>query len=1259
MFEVTGSDVAALTDVDLRTLVARLALAEMRGVGLPKSSVTAGGSQTAPDGGLDVRVSVPGSMVSPDFVPRAETGFQVKKPDMGAAAIAKEMKPKGQLRPIFQELADRDGAYIIVSAQGSVTDTPLQDRKNAMRDTLAELKDGARIHVDFYDRDRMAIWINGFPGVAAWVMGRLGRRLSGWSAIGEWVGTRAGEIDDYLSGGATCIIDERTKEREALTLLEGIARIRQSLSEAGTCVRLIGLSGVGKTRLVQALFEDGVGIDALDPGIAIYTDYSDNIDPTARDMARQLVGAGERAVLVVDNCNPATHGELAKICHVENSKVSLLTVEYDVRDDEPEHTEVFRLQSVSPEIVDNWIAKHFPAISQLDREKIAEFSDGNFRVARALADTLGKGETLGQLKSRDLFTRIFDQRAGTTADLLQAAEDLSLVYSYDGEDTSSGSELGRIAAIRGTAPQQLFRATAELKGRGIVQIRGRWRALLPHAIANPLAARALERISASDFDVFYHTLGSRMKRSLTRRLGYLHDSPAAQMTIKRWLDVGGPLDDLTELGEDGVAILRNLAPVAPKGVLSKIRKVSTGPCADKFLDATTSNRTSLIGLVKALAFEPEMFDDAAWTLVQFLCAEPNDKTYNSARNAFKELFHLYLSGTGALIDQRIALTRRLVNSHHEGEHRCGMLALEGLLEANYFVSHHSFDFGARPRNYGWQPQTYEDVRRWYTKAIELAVELKNDPDTSKIFAQSIRFLWWSSASLDALEAASMAFADGGAWIDGWLNFRGALRFGGKAMPEDCRKQLERIIDCIKPVDLADRTRALVLQHSHDSYDIVDGEEHGNDGESVHRAYLRAFEAAVDVGKAVAVSPPDLNILLPEILSTRKATRAFQFGRGLAQGSFDLNETWLALIAHYRVIPPDKRSPVTMGGFLSDAHIRDADFTTPVLEDLTRDSDLASLLPYLQAHVAMDKVGIARLRAAIARSLLSSGDFRSIENVFIDSAPPADLKDLLLDIASLPGGVPITIEMLHMYIFGRGKPDDQIAPELIDAGRDLLTQLSLEKAGAHDYSVGLIIQRCLTGPEGEGAARHLCWNIRSRFEACKVSMHDVKHLLEGLFSVQPTVALDELLIAEHTIPLSTMRAIRFGNSFPVDKIPENILTDWADQDAEFRYKLLSQEVGIFNGKDEGALSISPIYLSLLTKAPDKSQFLGNYRAHFYPRSSWSGSLADILIRRRDILRQLASHPDGAVQQWAAAMEAPVAEWIETERPRDRRHEESFE
>ncbi|WP_342239537.1 hypothetical protein, partial [Inquilinus sp. OTU3971] len=540
MFDITGDDIAKLNDADLRTLVARLALAELAARDAPLSAVTAGGNQDAADGGLDVRVESGVPLTAPDFVPRAQTGFQVKKPDMPGSSITKEMRPEGTLRDVIGALADAGGAYIIVSAQGSVADKPLQDRKKVMRDALAGHPKANALLTDFYDRNRLANWVNHYPGVAAWVRGKIGGDISGWLPIGDWSGTSTVGGGDYLFDGKTCLIDERSRQREKLSLIEGIERIRASLREPRQCIRLIGLSGLGKTRLVQALFETGIGGAPLDPSLSVYTDYSDEITPTAREMARRLVQAGQRAILIVDNCNPTTHTELAIICSSDRSKVTLITIEYDVRDDEPERTEVFRLESASSDLVEEWLKRDFEHVSQNDRRRIAEFSDGNFRVARALAETVRRGETLGQLRSRELFERIFHQRNQPDQQLLRDAETLSLLYSFDGVDDSVESELTRLAGFADRTIPILYASIAELHRRGVVQSRGRWRAILPHAIANPLAARALERIPVSAFDGFCASLPARMLKSLSRRIGYLHDSDHAQAAVARWLLPNGP-----------------------------------------------------------------------------------------------------------------------------------------------------------------------------------------------------------------------------------------------------------------------------------------------------------------------------------------------------------------------------------------------------------------------------------------------------------------------------------------------------------------------------------------------------------------------------------------------------------------------------------------------------------------------------------------------------------------------------------------------
>ncbi|MFC3549571.1 hypothetical protein ACFOLC_00915 [Lysobacter cavernae] len=893
MFEVVGSDIERLSDTDLRSLVVRLATSELRKLGLPLSSVTAGGHQDAADGGLDVRVECPAALPRADFVPRQRTGFQVKKPDMAASAIREEMRPKGALRPAIVELAAQQGAYIIVSAQGSVADKPLRERRQAMRDQLSDLATSDDLHTDFYDRDRLAAWVNEYPGIAAWVRACANRPLDGWSSVDRWGGAQA--KGPFLTDASTCLVDESRKPGEALQVLDGVERLRSELRRPGRCVRLIGLSGLGKTRLVQALFEKDVGGDPLDPGLAAYTDYSTETRPSARDMARELIGRGEPAILIVDNCNPETHSELAKLCSESGASISPLTVEYDVREDEPEHTDVFRLQAASSDLLEKWLEQTFDYISQVDRRTIAEFSHGNFRVARALAETLKRGETLGQVKSHDLFERIFRQRNLEDKSLLMAAEDLALAYSVNGEDISSEGELAQLAAIRGIEARQLYEAIAELRRRDVAQARGRWRAILPQAIANGLATNALVRIHPDALDNLMRSASPRLCISIARRLGNLHDSREARAAAARWLVPGGALGDLFNLSGDGLQIVTNLAPLAPADVLNRIgAEVDAHP---EITAKDSSHRWEWIRLIRALGYDSEHFAAAAALLVRFIAAEPEGNKSNSAREAFAEMFHLHLSGTQAPPKMRRDLVEALLDSSTPAFQTCGLLALKALLKTSYFSSITSFDFGARSRSWGWEPKLNRDVWDWYVQAIRLcAMAAVRFDEARRILSGNVRGLWRYQACHDALEDVAGALLQKRPWIEGWIALRAALRFDGEQMPPEFRERLEALIDRLKPTDLLHRARAGVLSLGADGWDISDGETDDHEG---MRPWEKAALMAQEVGRELAHDPAVREEFMAELMVAGDQQRAFECGMGLAEGATDLNETWALLLSDSR------------------------------------------------------------------------------------------------------------------------------------------------------------------------------------------------------------------------------------------------------------------------------------------------------------------------------------------------------------------------
>ncbi|MCZ5460015.1 hypothetical protein O5625_25335, partial [Escherichia coli] len=80
---------------------------------------------------------------------------------------------------------------------------------------------------------------------------------------------------------------------------------------------------------------------------------------------------------------------------------------------------------------------------------------------------------------------------------------------------------------------QLFKAVTKLMERHIVQKRSHWRAILPHAIANKLAASALNSIPIDQLRTTFEAPDrQRLLMSFAHRLGLLHSHAVAKEIVE-------------------------------------------------------------------------------------------------------------------------------------------------------------------------------------------------------------------------------------------------------------------------------------------------------------------------------------------------------------------------------------------------------------------------------------------------------------------------------------------------------------------------------------------------------------------------------------------------------------------------------------------------------------------------------------------------------------------------------------------------------
>jgi hypothetical protein len=1258
MLEITADDIARLNDEQLRAVVARLCEAELRGRGHSAVHVTWGGNQNAADGGIDVRVALPPGTVIDGYVPRPATGFQVKAQDMPAGEIAEEMLPKGIIRPSIQGLADQSGAYIIVSSQGSTADTALTSRRDAMTEAIKDIPNANLLFVDFYDRTRIASWVRSHAGMIPWVRGLVGRAIPGWQSYGAWAYAPDGVTTEYLFDDKLRVYPVRQESDQGLSALQGLQQLRDELRQARHVVRLVGLSGVGKTRLVQALFDARIGEASLDPTLAIYTNMADGPDPQPTVLASNLAATGTRAILIIDNCPPDLHHRLSEVCRQTESKLSLITVEYDIREDEPEGTEVFTLKSSSPELIEKLVRRRFPDLSQIDAHTIAEFSGGNARIALALAGTVERNETVAGLTDEQLFQRLFRQRHEHDESLYLIAQACALVYSFQGEDVSEGetAELVRLGRPVGKTPQEVYRGVAELQRRDLVQRRGVWRAVLPHAIANRLAATALQNIPYAMVEPeLVVTSSERLMRSFSRRLGYLDTSKVAIGIVKKWLGVGGLLETVAKLNELGQAMFENVAPVAPEDALAALERAIVGQGDD-----AAKQCKKYVALLRSLAYDAALFERAVALLVTIVTAEDVNPQAHGTQ-VFVSLFHLVLSGTHATIEQRLAVIESLLASPDEKQRALGVLALKAVLEALHFSSVSNFDFGARSRDFGYWPHTQKEVQHWFSMVLRFVETVACAggpvaPQARAALAEQFRGLWLRAGSEDEITRVCSAIRNHRFWPEGWLAVRQALDLDGKGFEPERLAKLVAIENALRPTDLLQKVRAVVFSSRVQGIDLDEFEDHST--EDITTRLARTEALAQELGKAVASDEAVFAELLPELV-TSDGRLLWWFGQGLVDGSSDLAGMWQRLITAVAATEEAARRPQVLRGFLYELRTNDPMLATTLLDDAVEHETLAAIYPFLQVAVTLEDPDIARLKRSIALGRAPAVCYGHLAyGRATDPIPPADLQELLLGIAALPSGYAVAIEILYMRLHSEKKRKQGIAPEIIDTGRALLERIVFtRKNDREDYRLGEIGAACLTGETGAAVVMGMCQRL-------KRSAYDHNDLLVGLFTAQPAAALDGLCGGDQK---SLDLGIRFLRDVGIRRHPLAVVSDdnllnWCDVEPGARYLAMANVITV----SEPAGEITPprwtsLALRFLEKAPDPSAILRIFVSHFRPAGGRNGSLSTILESNATLLDELEAYP--ALRDAVAEQKVRVRTWIEQERNReqllDKERDERFE
>lgn len=1257
-FEINGDDISSLSDGDLRELVARLCEAELIQQGLPISAVTWGGAQEAADGGIDINVNVVSALANPVFIPRVNTGFQIKKNSMSRAACTKEMQKHGHIKSVIEEMANKKGAYIIVSGKDDCSDAMLSSRIEGMRNAISCLPNKNDLLVDFYGRDRLLAWLRLHPGITLWIRYRLGKTLFGWKPFGRWAATPSNQDDEFIVDEHPCVIDVNSYSKDPKTIFEGISLTRNRLRRPGSTVRITGLSGVGKTRFAQALFESEVGEDALFPANVIYADLGEDIFPAASVLTSYLVVNDFEVYLVLDNCPSDVHRKLQKQISETCSKVHLLTIEYDISDDRPEETEVIHLEPASEKTVSQLVQKRFPNLGRVNSDKIAEFSGGNARLSIALAARVGADETLSNFSDEDLFQRLFSQRKGATESLLECAEILSLVYSFNVSPVDFNDELNVLGTVVGIDRKILHRNHAELLRRQLAQQRGDWRAVLPHALANRLAKRALQNISLTEINAeLLQVKNLRLLKSCAHRIGYLHDFEPARQLANSWILPGGPLHNISSCEQEYLTILNRIAPVFPETVLGVIELAAN---IDGFASRKNRCFDMLVSLLCQLAYEDDNFDRAVSIIQKFAETERAGENSYSIVKDMRQLFSLYLSGTQAAPLRRQDFVRKMIGSNNSRQREIAKELLYSAFETVHWHSSMKFDFGARIRNFGWEPKNYEERRDWYVGFILILQPMlnsndKNDKSWAKeILADNFRGLWRFAGCFDELEQIVQDHAAGGQWPEIWMSIKKTIYFDGKRHTPELLSQLKDLEKLAAPSDPYAEIEAYLLLNP---WDYIEVEE-----ERSSSKLDDVYGKIVKLGELAATEHVYLERLGSKLWEKPIDTLTF-FGEGLAKGSVDQVVTFELLLRLLKEQEMNQIYPGLFYGYIKAVYDVDPILARKIQERVLEIPELKNHSVYLLSASKIAPWSIKKLLEIARRGDIEAWRFEQIRFGGIHEAiSDEDLAVILAELNGLKDGVFSTLRILSVrFLSVKDKnylPGDSLCAVGRGAIKKLLSMSQEDIKMDHVYGIdrmmGKFFSVSIAYDEIVGVVNLLCEGI----ESYRLYGFKLENIILGLIENFPEIVLDRVLGGgQEGLAYSFFREGVGRKESLLNRVPVDRLIKWCNGN-QGRLLKVAKTVDSYSDSDvensfvsnSTEVALSEHIKALLDVAEDKLKIIEIVFSRTHP-DSWSGSLAGILEARLKGFAELLKYPIPEVQDLVKNKMKDLKEIIQEEKKRE--------
>jgi len=1035
-------------------------------------------------------------------------------------------------------------------------------------------------------------------------------------------------------------------------------------------VRVLGLSGLGKTRIIFEIFrpQDNQNDTLLFSNRFLYVnchDYQEKINFV--ELISKIAENKKDAILLADNCDLETHRLIAR-----NLK-ELAFISIDSNPEEILNSEGINYINIGKndlsDVVTQLVDSDFQQVGKENIERIKEFSQGIPLMAVLLADSISKGERfLGKLNDKELLDKLLGAK-GKELEWRSILKSCSM-FSYIGFEKEAAGQYEFIATnenitISNSNKQVRLSTFLEVinhfREREIFEKQGRFFSIRPFPLAMALAVEWLDSCNSerllqviSDISNLGEPDRKQLINSLSEQMKYLGYNDKAVEIVEKIIGPDSPFDNAEVLNTElGSRLFRSFVEVNPVAVSENFRRVFYHKTTQDLFQIIEGRR-NLVWILEKLCFDKRTFSSSAKILLNFAVAE-NETWANNATGQFLQLFNTHLSGTEADLKDRWSIIEWALNKG--GKHYVFAIdAMKRGLSFGHFTRMGGAEKQGNKRLVDNNPSLEEIELYWKSildKFIEI-IKLKNEYSdiASSAISNSMRSIFhvqMGGLLLPYLKKISK-FKNND-WDNGLTALKQTLKYEKRSISEKQSQEVEQLIELLTKRDFVTRYLNLSTRYYLDNDETYSRE--------------KIVDKVIELADEFIHTGISWEETLPSFYKSMQVY-SFYFGKRISELLKD-DKSKIDYFINFSLkiilkIPEKERNLSVLAGFVTNSsqEIKDEFYS-----ELFSSTEFRDLLFYF---ISMDSSGYAHfdlLFKLIDDKVCDLSSFFSF--TYSDTLSGLDLRELigLSEKLFVYGDEGYAVVFDIFFYLGYG--DEVKKNSLLPIIKNCILRLGFNrKFNKHldDYKWSQAISIIISDKNEIAFAQFV---NRSIIESItwKNSYH-LDHSVEQIYQILLKThfkaiwkELSEALLstdAEYVkyFSLKDILGSRIGSMTGKKGIlfegdVESIFV-WCETNKPLAPSRLAELIPIFDNNNSDYSNWNPLVLRLLKEFGDIDEVL-NYLSSNMGSYFWTGSVVPLLESKQELFRQISNHENEKVREWANLNIGYLEKDIERERDRD--------